>query len=138
MADLNSVTISGNLTKDPELRHLPSGSSVVNLRVACNGRRKVGDQWEDVPNYFDVSAFGGRAEFVNNRLSKGDPVFLLGRLQWREWEKDGQKRQGVSIVAEEIKSPAFFGGNGGSRSTAPADTSTAPAPSADPDDDIPF
>jgi single-strand DNA-binding protein len=152
--NINRVIITGNLTKDPESGSIPgTGTVVCTLRVACNGRRRnsAGD-WENQPNYFDVTVFGAQAENCNKYLRKGRPVAIDGRLRWREWEtREGQKRQGVDIVAESVQ---FLGGredagNGnGFSSTArapegdvPIDSSdfeTAPASTAAADDDIPF
>jgi single-strand DNA-binding protein len=102
---INRVVIVGNLTRDPELRALPSGTSVCHLRVACSRvRRDDAGSWEERPNYFDVSVFGAQAESVQRYLSKGRPVGIDGRLEWREWETaDQQKRQAVSIVADTVQ-----------------------------------
>lgn len=149
-ANLNRVVITGNLTRDPESRTLPSGTSVCELRVACNGRRRTADgQWEDDPNYFNVSVWGPQGENCQRYLSKGRGVAIDGRLRWREWETDGQKRQAVDIVAETVQ--FLGGGNGGegggssSRSSAgstgsdiPVDASDFVAPGPTSDDDIPF
>ena len=105
--NINRVIITGNLTRDPELRALPSGSSVCELRIACNTRRKNGStgEWEDKANYLDVTVFGGRAEAAVQHLSKGSPVGVEGRLDWQEWEaKDGSgKRQAVKIIANHLQ-----------------------------------
>lgn len=109
--NLNRVLITGNLTRDPETRQFPSGGSVASMRVAVNGRRKNGDQWEDKANYFDVSAFGGLGDNCQRYLSKGSGVAIDGRLDWREWtDKEGNKRQSVEIVADNVQ----FLGDGGS------------------------
>jgi single-strand DNA-binding protein len=105
-ANLNHVVITGNLTSDPELRTLPSGTSVCKLRVAVNGRRKDSGsgEWVDVPNFFDVTVWGAQGENAATYLTKGRPVGVQGRLQWREWETDdGGKRQAVDIVAETVQ-----------------------------------
>ena len=149
--NINRVVITGNLTTDPELRSLPSGTSVCKLRVACNTRRKDNStgEWVDKPNYFDVTVWGAQGENCARYLSKGRPVAIDGRLEWREWESnEGQKRQGIDIIAEAVQflsGPRDDGGGNGftARSDIPADTSdfaTAPAASssAPPDDDIPF
>jgi single-strand DNA-binding protein len=101
---INRVVLIGRLTKDPELRTLPSGSSVCSLRVACNSaRRDTEGEYYDKPNYFDVSAFGGTAESVGRYTHKGSRVAIDGRLQWREWETSAQqKRQTVSVVADTV------------------------------------
>ena len=156
--NINRVTITGNLTADPELRHTPSGTAVCQLRVAVNGRRKdQSGQWVDKPNYFNVTVWGAQGENASNYLSKGRPVAVDGRLDWREWEaKDGSgKRQSVEIVADNVQflgsrdgsAPGGGGnGNGGGftpQSDVPADTGDfASAPGGGgggaADDDIPF
>jgi single-strand DNA-binding protein len=158
-SNVNVVVITGNLTRDPELRHLNSGTAVCKLRVAVNSRRKDGQtgDWVDKPNYFDVTVWGPQGENCANYLSKGRPVAVEGRLDWREWEdQGGNKRQSVEIIANTVQ---FLGsrdgsgggnGNGGGgggfsppRSDVPADESDfASAPSGGgggaQEDDIPF
>ena len=151
--NINRVVLTGNLTADPELRSLPSGTSVCRLRIACNTRRKDGatGEWVDKPNYFDVTVWGAQGENCARFLSKGRPVAIDGRLEWREWEtQDGAKRQSVEIVADAVQ---FLGGRddaggGGqsngftARSDIPVDTGdfvAAPAGGGGAsDDDIPF
>ena len=102
--NINRVVIVGRLTRDPELRALPSGINVSSLRVACNSSRRDTDgNYTDRPNFFDVSIYGPSAESVNRYMRKGNRVALDGRLEWREWETDNQKRQAVSIVADTIQ-----------------------------------
>jgi single-strand DNA-binding protein len=147
---VNVVVVTGNLTRDPELRSLPSGTAVCKLRVAVNSRRKSGDEWVDKPNYFDVTVFGAQGENCATYLKKGRPVAVEGRLDWREWEtQDGQKRQSIEIIANSVQ---FLGSrdtggesNGNSfqaQSDVPADTSdfenSEPAAVGASDDDIPF
>jgi single-strand DNA-binding protein len=149
--NLNVVVITGNLTRDPELRSLSSGTSVCKLRVAVNSRRKdsASGEWVDKPNYFDVTVWGAQGENCATYLSKGRPVAIEGRLEWREWEaSDGSgKRQAVEIVANSVqflgsRDGAATGGNGGTpQSDVPADTSdfeSAEATSVGATDDIPF
>jgi single-strand DNA-binding protein len=149
MANINRVTITGNLTRDPELRSTQGGTSVCSLRVAVNTRRKnAGGEWEDYANYFDVTVWGNQAESCATYLQKGRPVAVDGRLQWREWTNDkGDKRQAVDIVADTVQflgSREGGGGNGSNfkpQTDVPADTSdfSAPAPAGGSgDDDIPF
>jgi len=155
--NINRVVLTGNLTADPDLRSLSSGMSLCKLRVACNTRRKnnaTGD-WEDKPNYFDVTVWGAQGENCARFLSKGRPVAIDGRLEWREWETDGQKRQGVEIIADSVqflgsRDEGSGGGGGGGftpRSDVPVDDrdfQPAGAPAANgssspaADDDIPF
>jgi single-strand DNA-binding protein len=105
MQHINRVVLTANLIRDPELRTTPNGTAVCKLRVAVNTRRKTaGGEWEDKPNYFDVTVWGTRGEAVANHLSKGSPVAVDGRLDWREWESsDGSKRQDVSIIADAVQ-----------------------------------
>jgi single-strand DNA-binding protein len=149
--NINRVVLTGNLTHDPELRSTSSGMSVCSLRIACNTRRKDGSgNWVDKPNYFDVTVWGAQGENCANYLSKGRPVAVDGRLEWREFtDKQGNNRQAVDIIADSVQ---FLGsredsGNGGGgrftpQSDVPADTSdyqTAPVGGGgSSDDDIPF
>lgn len=102
---INRVVLVGRLTRDPELRSLPSGAAVCSLRVACNGARKEADgSWAERPNFFDVSVFGAAADSVAGHTRKGSRVGIDGRLEWREWEAaDQQRRQAVSIVADTVQ-----------------------------------
>jgi single-strand DNA-binding protein len=120
-ASINRVIVVGNLTRDPELRELSSGRSVCHIRVACNGRRRVGEgTYESKPNYFDVSVFGAQGESVHRYLQKGRPVAIDGRLDWSEWETaDGQRRQSVRIVASDVQ--FLRGGDDGALDGASAD-----------------
>jgi len=101
---INRVVLVGNLTRDPELRSLPSGSNVCNLRIACNTfRRDAEGEYQDKPNYFDVRVFGAPAENVHRYTSKGRRIAIDGRLDWSEWETpDQQKRQAVSVIADTV------------------------------------
>jgi single-strand DNA-binding protein len=144
MANINRVVLVGNLTKDPELRHTPSGTSVCKLRVAVNTRQKdsATGQWGDKPNYFDVTVWGNQAESCAQYLARGRPIAVDGRLDWREWEaQDGSKRQAVEIIAETVQ---FLGGRGDGDGSPqyvprsdvqPDESDFAPATA---DDDIPF
>lgn len=162
--NINRVILTGNLTADPDLRSLPSGTAVCKLRIASNTRRKDGatGEWVDKPNYFDVTVWGRQGENAAQYLSKGRPVAIDGRLEWREWQdQQGNKRQSVEIVADNIQ---FLGGRedgggsygggqqGGGRFSAPQSdlqpdmSDFGPDPTASPapvggsaaDDDIPF
>ena len=160
-SNINRVILTGNLTRDPELRHLQSGTAVCKLRLAVNSRRKdTTGQWVDKPNYFDVTVWGAQGENCKNYLSRGRPVAIDGRLDWREWEdKEGNKRQSVEVIADSVQflgsrdgsapgggAPAAagagdsfggdaggFGGGGG----VPVDGSDFDSPGSG-DDDIPF
>ncbi len=102
---INRVVLVGRLTRDPELRGLPSGVSVCSVRIACNSSRRDGDGgYAEKPNFFDVSIYGPSAESVSHYMRKGSRVAVDGRLEWREWETaDQQKRQAVSVVADTIQ-----------------------------------
>jgi len=103
--EVNRVVLVGRLTRDPEVRSLPSGSSVASLRIACNSSRRESDgSYTDRPNYFDVSVFGVSGENVGRFTRRGSRVAVDGRLEWREWETaEQQKRQAVSIVADTVQ-----------------------------------
>jgi single-strand DNA-binding protein len=103
--NINRVVLVGRLTREPELRALPSGASVCSLRIACNSfRRDAEGAVTEKPNYFDVSVFGAAAESVGNYMHRGSRVGIDGRLEWREWETpEQQRRQAVSIVAETVQ-----------------------------------
>lgn len=103
MSNINQVIITGNLTRDPELRNTSGNFSVLSFTVACNDRRKNGDQWEDVPNFFDVVVFGNRADALARFLRKGAKVAVLGKLRWSQWEKDGQKRSKIDVIASDVE-----------------------------------
>ena len=103
---INRVCISGNLTRDPELRQTPGGSQVLGIGVAVNDRRKNQQtgQWEDVPNFVDCVVFGNRAGALSTFLHKGDKVAVEGRLRYSSWEaKDGTRRSKLEVVAEEVE-----------------------------------
>ena len=145
MANINRVVLVGNLTKDPELRTTPNGTSVCKLRIAVNTRQKdnATGQWGDKPNYFDVTVWGNQAESCAQYLSKGRPVGIDGRLDWREWEaQDGSKRQAVEIIAESVQFLGARGddaGGGGNQFVpAGATAESADFGPATADDDIPF
>jgi len=136
---INRVVITGNLTRDPELRSTGSGMAVLQMRVAVNDRRKNAQsgEWEDFPNYVDVVVFGQRGESISRFLSKGSKVAVEGKLRWSEWEdkNSGDKRSKIEIIADDIEFMSSRN-EGGYAPPAPA------APSASKpevfEDDIPF
>lgn len=145
MATINSVVLVGNLTRDPELRHTPSGMPVCSLRLAVNTRRKdqASGEWTEKPNYFDVTVWGQQGENCAQYLAKGRQVGVQGRLEWREWEaQDGSKRQAVEVVADSVQFLGSRGdGDGGAGGTyVPAGSAQSDKdfPSSPADDDIPF
>lgn len=102
---INKVLITGNLTRDTDLRQTAGGMSILNFGVAVNERVKnqqTGD-WEDRPNFIDCTMFGKRAESVAKYISKGSKVAIEGRLRWSQWEKDGQKHSKLSVIVDEIE-----------------------------------
>lgn len=153
--NINRVVLTGNLTRDPDYRSTPGGMSICKLGIAVNTRRKnnsTGD-WEEKANFFRVTVFGRQAESCGQYLKKGRPVAIDGRLEYSEYESEGQKRSSVDIIADNVQ---FLGsredtgnGNGNGYSSGvrapesdiPADTSdfeSAPVAAGVSDDDIPF
>jgi single-strand DNA-binding protein len=100
MADLNTVALTGNLTRDAELRG--ENQNVLAVRLAVSGRRKVGETWEDVGHFFDVTVFGNRAAGLAPHMTKGRRIAVQGRLESREFTVDDQKRYGVQVIAEDV------------------------------------
>ena len=104
---INKVFISGNLTRDPEMRTTQGGTVVMGLGVAVNDRRKNPQtgQWEDVPNYVDCTMFGNRASAVSQYLAKGSKVSIEGKLRWHQWQdqQTGQNRSKLDVIVDEIE-----------------------------------
>ncbi|MFH1731536.1 MAG: single-stranded DNA-binding protein [Planctomycetota bacterium] len=145
MANLNKVLLIGNLTRDPELRYIQSGTAVVDLGLAVNRRVKKSDgTWGDEAAFIDVTVWGKQAENCAEYLSKGRPVFVEGRLQFDQWEdkKTGEKRSKLKVTADNVQFLAGRpGGGGGGEGGRPA-SAPKPEPAAEDtelsDDDIPF
>ena len=154
---INRVVISGNLTRDPELRRTQSGMAIMGIGVAVNDRRRNNQtgEWEDYANYIDCTMFGARAESLSNILTKGMKVAIEGKLRWSQWERDGQKRSKIEVIVDEldIMTSRNGGGQGGyqggyqqnnggyQNQAAAAPAASAPvidASSSVYDDDIPF
>ncbi|ERL06083.1 single-strand DNA-binding protein [Olsenella profusa DSM 13989] len=158
---INRVNISGNLTRDPELRQTTSGTAILRFGVAVNDRRRnQSGEWEDVPNFVDCVVFGNRAEPLSRFLSKGSKVAVEGKLRYSSWERDGQRRSKLEVVVDEVEflSPRGAGAQGPqggyqqSSQQQPSYTAPAPAPAPAPqsppvqkppsadvyDEDIPF
>jgi single-strand DNA-binding protein len=150
--NINRVVMTGNLTRDPELRSTGGGLSVCKLGIACNTRKRNGaGEWEEKPNFFRVTVFGAQGENCARYLAKGRPVAIDGRLEWSQWEVDGQKRDSIDIIADSVQ---FLGGredagNGNGYSSSvraaesdiPIDTGdfeSTPVGAGVADDDIPF
>ncbi|MFA5844693.1 MAG: single-stranded DNA-binding protein [Coriobacteriia bacterium] len=142
---INRVMISGNLTRDPELRSTGGGLSVLKLRMAVNDRRKnaTTGEWEDAPNYVDVTIFGARADALARFLHKGSKVAVEGKLRWSEWESSaGEKRSKIEVVADELELMSARDGGAPSSGdgSAPSSGDEGPAPVADDlgGEEIPF
>lgn len=102
---INKVFISGNLTRDCELRSTAAGTNILTFGVAVNDRRKNQQtgEWEDVPNFVDCVMFGSRAEKLAHYLAKGTKVAIDGKLRWSQWEKDGARRSKLEVIVDEIE-----------------------------------
>ena len=152
---INRATISGNLTRDSELRSTASGMPVLSFSVAVNDRRKNNQtgEWEDVPNFIDCTMFGSRAQSLAQYLVKGTKVAVEGKLRWSQWERDGQKRSKIEVIVDSLDFMSSRTATGGGSDYgapgyggAPAPAAEAPAYSAPAvdtsssvyDDDIPF
>ena len=103
MASFNRVILVGNLTRDPELRYIPSGTAVSDIGLAVNDRVKKGDQWVDETTFVDITLWGRTAEIANEYLSKGSPVLIEGRLKLDRWEKDGQKHSKLKVTGDKLQ-----------------------------------
>lgn len=101
---INYVSITGNLTREPELRNTAGGTAVLSFGIAVNDRRKnASGQYEDVPNFFECVTFGNRATALSDILTKGMKVAVAGKLHYSSWEKDGKKHSKVDIIAQDIE-----------------------------------
>lgn len=102
---INRVCVTGNLTRDPELRATQSGSQVLNFGIAVNDRRKNPStgEWEDYPNFVDCTMFGTRAEKIANYIAKGSKVAIEGKLRYSSWERDGERRSKLEVIVDEIE-----------------------------------
>lgn len=104
-SSINTVTISGNLTRDAEVRETASGNAVVSFTVAVNDRRKNPQtgEWEDCPNFVPVTMFGNYAKALAHDMKKGSKVAVMGKLRWSQWERDGQKRDKLEVIADSLE-----------------------------------
>lgn len=142
MANGNTITIIGNVTRDPELRYLTSGTALAQLGVAVNRRYMQNNEWQEETSFFDVVCWRDLADNVSESISKGDRIIVTGRLEQRSWEtQDGDKRSKVEIVADEVgpslrwatariekirrDGPASSGGGGGGNYEPPRDEPTS-------------
>lgn len=148
MASFNRVILMGNLTRDPVLRHIPTGTAVTDIVMAVNDRRKsTTGEWVDETTFVDITLWGRTAEIASEYLSKGSPVLIEGRLKLDMWETDGQKRSKLKVIGEKM---SLIGGGGGNRGGGGDDGYSRPSRSQQqsapqdyydgppPDDDVPF
>jgi single-strand DNA-binding protein len=156
MASYNRVILLGNLTRDPELRYIPSGMAVADIGLAVNDRRKnANGEWVEETTFVDVTVWGRTAEVMSEYLSKGSPVLIEGRLKLDTWEaQDGQKRSKLKVTCERMQMVGAKGQGGpeggGPRAASrqsnqysqaaspPEMMDDAPPPESPPGDDIPF
>lgn len=135
---LNKVLLYGNLTRDPEIRALPSGQQVASFSIATNRTYKdKNGQKQDAVEYHNVVAFGRLADLIGQYMKKGRPIYVEGRIQTRSWEKDGEKKYRTEIVVENFQfGPSGMGqGGGGVRN---GDAASAKGKGSDKDDDIAY
>ena len=134
---INRVNISGNLTRDPELRMTSGGTQVLSFGVAVNDRRRnpQSGEWEDYPNFVDCTMFGARAEAVSRYLSKGSKVAIEGKLRYSSWERDGQRRSKLEVIVDEIE---FMSRREDGAGAPPHAAVQAPPIAGLYDEDIPF
>jgi single-strand DNA-binding protein len=139
LPSFNRVTLVGRLTRDPELRYIPSGAAVISFRIAVGHRYKAQNgEWKDDPAFVDVVAWQALAERLNQTVKKGSPVLVEGRLATRSWETpDGQKRSAVEVRAFAVQYLERMGPEGKEAEEAPAEE-TVPESKAPGEDDIPF
>ncbi|MCL2832333.1 MAG: single-stranded DNA-binding protein [Treponema sp.] len=154
MADINQVVLVGRLTRDAELKYTAGGQAVCKFSIAVNRRKKVGDQWEDEVNYFDVVLWGRQGESINQFMQKGKQIGVEGELRQDRWQQDGQNRSKIEIIASNVQllggSPGagqgagqggnFTGNNSGGQDQGYSGNRGQPAPAQDDGftDDIPF
>lgn len=137
---INRVIVSGNLTREPEVRTTASGNPVMGFGIAVNDRRKNSQtgEWEDYPNFIECTMFGARAQSVSRFLSKGSKVAIEGKLRWSQWEtNEGQKRSKIEIIVDEIEFMSSISNGAQVPATASA-TAVDPMTSTLYDDDIAF
>ena len=154
MASYNRVVLMGNLTRDPELRYIPSGTAVADIGLAVNDRRKNAQgEWVEETTFVDVTLWARTAEVASEYLSKGSPVLIEGRLKFDQWEtQEGQKRSKLRVVGERMQMLGAAGGGGGGggggrppakqdnqySQPAPPEQDLGPAATEEPGSDIPF
>ena len=125
MASFNRVVLVGNITRDPEVRYIPSGTAVVDLGLAVNDRRKTPQgEWVEEATFIDVTLWGRTAEIAGEYLQRGSSVLIEGRLKLDQWEQDGQKRSKLKVIGERMqmlggRGDGGGGGGGGQRRSQP-------------------
>lgn len=135
---MNSCNFAGNLTKDPELKYTNSGTAILNFSLAVNDRVKVGDEWKDKPNYFDIVVWGKRGEGLSRHLSKGMKVAVQCRAEFQSWESEGKRRSKIQFVAVDVDLMSKGGGQSQSISTQSNNQQEySDGPFVD-DEDVPF
>lgn len=133
---VNRVVLSGNLTRDPEVRTTQGGTPIMSLGLAVNDRRKNSNgEWEDYANFIDCTMFGNRAQNVSQYLSKGQRVMIDGKLRYSQWERDGQKRSKIEVIVDDID---FQANRGDTSAYSAPSTPAADSTSSVYDADIPF
>lgn len=132
MKDINQVTLVGRLTRDAELKYTTGGTAIAKFSIANNYSKKVGDQWQELVNYFDCTVFGKTAEALNQYLVKGKQVAIAGELQQNRWQQDGQNRSKVEIRVHTLQ---LLGGKSGGSDAPVRQDSIDEGPF---EDDIPF
>lgn len=137
---MNKVILFGNLTRDPEVKSLPSGAQVASFGVATNRRVKKDERWEDVPEFHNVVVFGRQAETSAQYLKKGSQALIEGRIQTRSWDKDGVKQYRTEIVAERVQFGSRSSGasSGGGYADRNSDASAGAPTKASGDDAIDY
>ena len=143
MASFNRVVLVGNLTRDVELRYIPSGTAVTDISLAVNERVKRNDQWIDEANFFDITLWGRTAEVAAEYLSKGSSVLIEGRLKQDRWEQDGQKKSKIKVVGERMqmlgsRPGGSGGGNYSNQQSESQKVAAAPQQGPPPTDEVPF
>lgn len=140
MSDINNVSLTGRLTRDPELRVTAGGTQLLSFTLAFNTsvRNRQTGEWDERGNFIDCTMFGKRAEALLNFLAKGQKVAIAGKLRYATWDKDGQRHSRLDLIVEEIE---FLGQRQGA--AQPAQAPAAPQAQMPPvvdtfDEDIPF
>lgn len=135
---INRALLVGNLTRDPEVRYIPSGTAVCEFSVAVNSREKKGEEWVDRVDFFDIVTWGSTAEACGQYLVRGSQVGVDGVLRHERWEKDGQKHSRVKIRAEVVQFLTRNSGGGSAADGGAPGPQAVPAAQTSSDDDIPF